>query len=173
MTSVYIRKGGAGCASSQSRGLIVKCTQGQVLEAQLESLLILASIVIPAPDVKRTNRDPREAHLGVESTCNIDNCYSSIDTTKGCDLTKESAPPNHVYGVTQMTPVGNTQSGPAFRSCTSEDLAARRSSGPVPFSSIGFSLLSIHSALRSLFVGARSSALCGCRSDTTWWKGYK
>ena len=57
MTSVYIRKGRAGCASSQLRGLIVNCTQGQVWEAQLESPQILSSIVTPAPNVKRANRD--------------------------------------------------------------------------------------------------------------------
>src|ERR1700727_2394202 len=59
VTSVYIKKGGAGGTSSQLRGLIVNCAQGQVSwEALLESPLILTSIVIPAPDVKKTNRAP-------------------------------------------------------------------------------------------------------------------
>ena len=53
--------GGAGCASSQYcqlRGLIVNCAQGQVWEDHLESPLILTSIGTPAPDVKKSNRDP-------------------------------------------------------------------------------------------------------------------
>ena len=57
-TSVYIKKGRTGCPSSQLRGLVVDCAQGQVWEDESESPLILTSIVIPAPDVKGTNSDP-------------------------------------------------------------------------------------------------------------------
>ena len=56
---MYIKKKGkAGCACRQLRGLVVNCAQGQVWETQLESPLILTSMGIPTPDVKKTIRDP-------------------------------------------------------------------------------------------------------------------
>ena len=79
----------------------------------------------------------REIHLGVESTSEIGECYKSMDPTKECDLAEESVPPNHAYGMAQITPVSITLSKLALGSCTSENPPALRNSGPFHFLGIG------------------------------------
>ena len=78
---------------------------------------------------------PWEAHLGVESTNEIDNW---------CNLTEESDPPNRACGMARITPISIMLSGLTFRSCKSENLAAQRNPELVPLLNIGF--LFYHSA---------------------------
>ena len=160
------KKGGANCSSSQLHGLIVNCAQGQVWEAQSESPLILTSIGIPAPDVKKTNRDPSVVKLiwasnlltrwiiGVTSQKTLCSSESRIwhGTDRTCQYHAEQA---------RVRIMHIRESGCAAQLCTR------------PFLGHWLLVLSFHSSLRSSFGRARSSALWGCRSDTTWLKGCK
>ena len=146
---MYIKKKRkAGCASRQLRGLVVNCAQGQVWE----SLLILTSIGLPTPDVKKTIRDPSIVKLIWAS-----NLLNEIDNW--WDLTEKSAPPNRAYGMTWIAPVCITLSRLAFGSCTSKNPVAQRNSGLVPSWELAFCFVIPFIPEMLILVRARPSGL--------------
>ena len=137
------------------------------MEAQLEPPLILTSIVIPASDVKKTNRDSSIVKLIWASNLLTRLIIgAALQKSLRLRITHIAWPGSHLLVAREA----GSRSDHAHPRIWLRSAALDQSPSWARF--LGFVIPPIPESLRSFF-GARLSALWGCRLDTTWWKSCK